>query len=85
MYCTGRSSNTKPLCNSNKTELNRNSKTEMRWNKKEVLCNLQNCGKSSDQGRKETGEYRSSWGRETPKQWVESSISLLLLLLLFFF
>jgi len=33
-YCYGRSSNTKPSCN--KTELNRNSKTEMRWNKKEV-------------------------------------------------
>ena len=22
------------------------------------------------QGRKETGEHRCSWGRETPKQWV---------------
>ena len=33
-YCSGRSSNTKPSCN--KTELNRNSKTEIRWNKKEV-------------------------------------------------
>jgi len=33
-YCSGRSSNTKPSCNV--TELNRNSKTERRWNKKEV-------------------------------------------------
>ena len=33
-YCSGQSSNTKPSCN--KTEINRNSKTEMRWNKKEV-------------------------------------------------
>jgi len=33
-YCSGRSPNTKPSCN--KTELNGNSETEMRWNKKEV-------------------------------------------------
>ena len=33
-FCSRRSSNTKPSCN--KTELNRNIETEMRWNKKEV-------------------------------------------------
>ena len=69
-YCSGRSTNTKPSCN--KTELNRNSKTEMKQ-KRKFLCHHQNCGKSCDQSWKETGEHRCSWGRETPRQLVGSS------------
>jgi len=48
-WCSGRSSKSKLLCN--KTELNRNSKTEMHWNKKWLPCHLQTCEKSSDRGR----------------------------------
>jgi len=64
-YCSGRSSNTKPSCN--KTELNRNSETmKCAETKRKFLYHHQNCRKSSDQGRTDTGEHRCSWGRETP-------------------
>ena len=59
----------------NKTELNRNSKTEMRWNKKEVSLSSPELREilRPDQGRKETGEHRCSWDRETPRQLVGST------------